>query len=202
METRREKYKERWINVGPQPGLTWGRWVSGRPFIEKVEQHGVFGGNVLEIGPGYGRLLQAAIELGVRFKHWTGVDLSAQNVNSLARQFPQATFIEGDIEIIDLDVRFDGALSSLTFKHFAPDFVVALSNVATHLEPAGRVAFDLLEGKRTTVEADKGNYLRWYERDEIERLVPQSGMRLVAFDEVEHEPGWTRLLVVCENTAD
>lgn len=192
-----DQYKERWINVGPQPGLTWGRWVSGHAFVRKASDYGVFGGAVLEVGPGYGRLIDAVLELEIPFRHWVGVDLSAQNVAALQKKYA-GEFVQGDIETIERDERFDGGLSSLTFKHLAPDFVAALTNVGRHLVDGGRFAFDLLEGSDQTVEQEKGNFLRWYERDEVEELVTRSGLELVGFDEVEHEPDTTRLLVVCK----
>jgi SAM-dependent methyltransferase len=194
-----DQYKQRWVDVGPQPGLTWGRWVSGHVFARKAVHYGVFGGSVLEVGPGYGRLIDAALELEVPFRHWVGVDLSAQNVAALEKYYP-GKFIQGDIETIELDERFDGGLSSLTFKHLAPDFVAGLTNVGRHLVDGGRFVFDLLEGSGEMVESAKGNFLHRYERYEVEELVSRSGLELVGFDEVEHEPDWTRLLVVCKKT--
>jgi hypothetical protein len=40
--------------------------------------------------------------------------------------------------------------------------------------------------------------VRKYARDEVEALVARSCLELIGFDEVEHEPGNARLLVVCK----
>jgi 2-polyprenyl-3-methyl-5-hydroxy-6-metoxy-1,4-benzoquinol methylase len=82
--------KTRWQNVEPDAGLTWGRQdINGDNFIQKVLVYGGFGRekNVLEIGPGWGRLLIALLKQNISFKSYTGVDLSAKNIEYLKRKY-------------------------------------------------------------------------------------------------------------------
>ena len=93
-EDTRARSTSRWRETTPNLGLTWGLELSAAPFITAVEKHGGFKGGgsngprVLEIGPGYGRLLGGAIDMGMPFERWTGLDLSEKNVAHLSAKFP------------------------------------------------------------------------------------------------------------------
>jgi tRNA G46 methylase TrmB len=56
--------------------LTWGIEVSGADFIHKASSYGAFGPDksLLEIGPGYGRLLKSIIDQNLPFKSYLGVE--------------------------------------------------------------------------------------------------------------------------------
>src|SRR5438874_2229661 len=84
-ESREETWdrsRTRWRGARPDSDLTWGAEVSGRAFVAKAVAHGALGAGrrVVEVGPGYGRLPAAAIEDGLEFAAWTGVDISQENV--------------------------------------------------------------------------------------------------------------------------
>ena len=153
---------------------------------------------MLEIGPGYGRILTSFLERGLAFKEYYGVDISAQNVEFLQGRFddPDVHFVHADIETASLPVRFDVGLSSLTFKHLFPTFEAALRACSQHMNPGGRFIFDLIEGTHTYVEHDDQTYIRQYTRDEAKAAVEQAGLQLLAFDEVLHDRAHRRLLVV------
>ena len=85
-----ERSKTRWRNAAPTLSLTWDVPLSGDPFVKKVLSYHPFGADkaVLEIGPGYGRLLKSMLEHGVPMRHYLGVDISENNVQLLKRTFP------------------------------------------------------------------------------------------------------------------
>jgi SAM-dependent methyltransferase len=192
--------RERWRAARPDAALTWGVELSGDAFVARAAAHGAFGPDrrVLEVGPGYGRLLRSCLEGGLEFESWLGVDLSAANVEFLAQTFAgeRVRFIEGDVERVALDQPVDTVISSLTFKHLHPSFEAALVNLAPQLRGGGLVVFDLIEGRRSYFEDDGVTYIRWYSRDEITEIVARAGLEPVAFDEVQHHPEIARLLVV------
>ncbi len=193
--------RERWRHVSPDPDLTWGRQLTGDAFVEKVASVGGYGPdrNILEIGPGYGRLLSSCLEQGREFRSYLGVDLSASNVEHLIKRFAsdqRISFIEGDVETVELPASVDTVLSSLTLKHMFPSFERALTNVSSQLNPGAVAIFDLIEGERRYFEPDGVTYIRWYTRPEIREIVSQAGLEVEAFDEVLHAPGFTRLLVI------
>jgi SAM-dependent methyltransferase len=192
--------KVRWRGATPDNDLTWGEEISGVPFVEMADWHGVFrpGARILEVGPGYGRLPAAIQELGVEFGDYLGLDLSEQNVAHLRERFaaePRMQFEVADAESWTSDRRFDVVISSLTFKHIYPTYEKVLRNLGAHLEPGGKAVFDLIEGRRRYFRGE--TYIRWYTKRQAELLAQRAGLEVVAFDSVRHTPRHLRLLVVC-----
>lgn len=192
--------RERWRAAQPTPNLTWDVELTGSEFIAKAERFGAFGPDrrVVEIGPGYGRLLDTALRRGLEFESWTGVDLSERNVAFLDERFGRngISFVHGDAEQVSLPRAADAVLSSLTFKHLFPSFQEALRNLGSQLRDGGLVIFDLIEGHRRYFEDDEVTYIRWYSREEVDEILGEAGLERVAFDEVRHHPDVARLLVV------
>lgn len=195
-----QRSRERWRAARPDADLTWGFELSGDEFIERAAEHGAFGSDrtVLEIGPGYGRLLRSALDGGREFGSWIGLDLSETNVAHLHGAFDDARvdFRHGDAESAELGTGVDTVVSSLTFKHMFPSFEGLLANVARQVNPGGIVLFDLIEGDRRYFEDDEVTYIRHYGRSEVAQILERCGLELVAFDEVRHHPELVRLLVV------
>lgn len=195
-----ERSRTRWREASPTSNLTWDTELTGDAFIEKVAATGAFGPetDVLEIGPGYGRLLRACLDAGVGFRTYVGVDLSAENVAHLKQRFgtDMVSFINADIETLELDSDVDLVLSSLTLKHLYPSCERALANVSSRLRPGGRLVFDLIEGERRRWEHDNVTYIRSYSRVEVREILGRIGFTDISFDEVTHCPGRTRMLVV------
>jgi SAM-dependent methyltransferase len=200
-----ERAKRRWREASPEAGLAWGEQVSGEPAVEAADSYGLFGPEaiVVEIGPGYGRILSAALGRGVAFRRWIGVDLSEQNVQHLRGTFddPRIEIVHGDAESVDVGEPIDSALSFLTFKHIYPSFQAALANLGGQLRPGGTIAFDLIEGSRRYFHRDNHTFMREYTRDEAAEIVGAAGLELVAIDEVVHAPGRTRMLIVARRPA-
>jgi SAM-dependent methyltransferase len=197
-----ERSKARWREAPPELGLTWGERVSGEPAVDAAERHGVFGPDnvVVEIGPGYGRILGAALERGVDFRRYIGVDLSEDNVRHLRTSFadPRVEIVHGDAESVSFDEPIDSVYSFLTFKHIYPSFATALANLGRQLAPGGRIVFDLIEGDREYFHRDERTFMREYTRDEVAEIVRGAELDLVSFDRVDHAPGRTRLLVIAQ----
>ncbi len=195
-----ERSKRRWREAPPDPGLTWGVEVSGEPAVDAAQRFGVFGPDqtVLEVGPGYGRILDAALGRGVEFRRYIGLDLSEDNVAHLRARFddPRIEIVHGDVETFALDEPLDAAISFLTFKHIYPSFQAALENLGRQLRPGGQVVFDLIEGGREYFHRDQVTFMREYTRDEVAELVAGASLELAALDRVEHAPGRERMLVV------
>ncbi len=195
-----ETSRGRWRTVEPDAGLTWGRQISGDAFISKVSERGGFGPavRILEIGPGYGRLLRACLTLNMSFAEYLGLDISPSNVEYLQRQFTDARvqFMLGDAEKTALDRPFDLLISSLVFKHLYPTFEETLRNCATALVPGALTCFDLIEGAHSLFEDDGLTYIKTYERPQVTAILDRTGFDLEAFDSVEHDESHVRLLVV------
>jgi SAM-dependent methyltransferase len=195
-----ERSKRRWREAPPDPGLTWGDRVDGADAARVAIAHGVFGPgrSVLEIGPGYGRILEAVLAAGAEFDRYVGLDLSERNVSHLRAAFSDGRleFVEGDAETASLDAPVDGAYSFLTFKHLYPSFEAALRNIASQLNPNGVVVFDLIEGDRAYFHHDRTSFVRHYTRETAREIVELAGLEPAGFDRVRHAPGRERLVVV------
>ena len=203
-EEIRSRVHERWEIARPTPNcLTWNVDLKGDNFIRKAEEYGVFGEGrtVLEIGPGYGRLLEAAVRLEMPFKRYLGVDISEKNVQHLQEKFPDEAIriVHGPIEFAQLGEPVDSVVSSATLKHLYPSFEAAFQNLEPQLAPGAVMVFDLIEkhveGKLKYWEPD-GRYTCRYTRSEIEALLERCSLELQGFDHVSHAPGPTRLLVI------
>jgi SAM-dependent methyltransferase len=199
-----ERSRRRWRKAEPATHLTWGIEVSGADFIHKASLSGAFGPDksLLEIGPGYGRLLKSIIDQNLSFKSYLGVDLSEQNVSYLKKQFSKPTidFVSGDIERVSLDQRFDTVFSSLTFKHLFPSFEKALANASQHLNSGALVFFDLIEGSGQQFELDDETFIRHYRKPEVVQILDRTGLELVAWEQVHHTPRHSRLLVIARKS--
>jgi SAM-dependent methyltransferase len=140
----------RWRSSSPSLGLTWGAVITGDAFIEKVNAYAAPDDStaILEVGPGYGRLLKSLLASGIAFRAYHAVDISATTIAELGASFPgpKLSFQQADVETASFDGGpFDLVYSSLTFKHLYPSFEAALVNIARQMSSGGMVIFDVPE---------------------------------------------------------
>ena len=199
----RQRSKRRWAASPPDANLTWGRALTGEAFVEQALRHFTPSEDsaILELGPGYGRLLQAFLSRGLPFRSYLAVDLSPLVLDHLRERFPdpRIAFVQGDLEDLPAGDAVDLAWSALTFKHLFPSIERALEGLAHRLAPGGVAIFDLREGEERYFEDDGVTFVRAYRRDELPELVRQAGLELEAIDTVRHDPQSPeseRLLVV------
>jgi SAM-dependent methyltransferase len=194
--------RQRWENSIPDAGLTWGKEVSGDAFIDKANQYKAFGEDkvILEIGPGYGRLLKSIQVKKLKFKNYIGVDISKSVTDYLTKQFPEKNleFITADVEKVELKTKVDVIISSLTFKHLYPTFEKAVLNLNNYLNSGGLYIFDLIEGEGKLFENDGKTYIHKYTQKEVTEILTRCGLEIVKFDEVKHDDDHTRMLVTAK----
>ncbi len=201
----------RWQRSTPGPDLTWGEYLSGDAFVRAVDRAGGFGPSksVLEIGPGYGRLLASMLGLGRPFARFVGIDLSADNVGYLRLRFrdPRAEFVAGDVVSANLPGPFDTVISSLVFKHLVPTFEPTLVHLRGQLRPHALVIFDLRSASRfgwiSSLHHDpdarpEATYVRRYRPSEVRDIVARAGYELVGLSSVEHDARHVRMLVTAQ----
>jgi SAM-dependent methyltransferase len=201
-----KKARKRWVYAKPDTHLTWDREISGDAFIKKMlRYYDKFDDttNIIEIGPGYGRLLKSILNQHLAFKNYYGIDISKENIDYLKRTFaaPNLQFIHANAEDVILDTTFDIAISSLTFKHIFPTFEKTLSNISKYMNKNATVFFDLIEGNLSLFEEDE-TYIRYYQKSHVKEILKHSGLKLIAFDNVLHMPGHFRLLVVAQKSTN
>jgi 2-polyprenyl-3-methyl-5-hydroxy-6-metoxy-1,4-benzoquinol methylase len=197
-----ERSKTRWRDAAPTTCLTWSKSIGGDAFILKAASYNAFGNEkaILEIGPGYGRLLEGILKQDMPFSNYVGIDISAKNIKYLKEKFtkPRVNFLCDDVETASLSDKFDVVLSSLVLKHLFPSFEKALNNISRYLNPGCMVLFDLIEGNKRYFEGDGVTYIRHYARQEVLEILERASLHLLTFDSVQHDPDHLRLLVVAK----
>jgi len=103
----REKHSElldlsqsRWRGDEADAGLTWGVPMSGDEFVRALCEHLVLDNTtIVEIGPGYGRILDSLLKTASPFRRYIGLELSAARVTRLRDRFrdPRIEFREADV---------------------------------------------------------------------------------------------------------
>jgi SAM-dependent methyltransferase len=201
-----ERSRSRWRKAPAEwRGLTWGQELTGDAFIETAERYADFASDkhILEIGPGYGRLLKACLDRGVPFASYCGLDLSEETCAHLRESFPveNVTFAHGDVERASFETEFDVVFSSATMQHLYPSMEAALGNLRSHARPGCTFCIDLPEGTFAGFEQDDVTFIHQYTQPELLEMYERVGLAHVAFDEVVHAPGLERLFAVARKPA-
>jgi SAM-dependent methyltransferase len=204
----------RWKGDEEDSWLTWGTRMTGESFIDAVAKIHTFSGEdrLLEIGPGFGRLLQTIQERRLSFATYVGLELSPARVEKLTTNFasPTIRFIAGDVMAGMFDVQCDVVLCSSTFEHLYPSFHGALGNLYRMSRGGAKLFIDFiwsdgdegLEISRAYFEYTSA-YIRIYSRAELESLFPAAGFHVLAIEPVvlgrdRHGKDVRRELVVAE----
>ena len=183
----------RWRGDEPDAGLTWGVPMAGDAFVRFVADRitPTPSSTIVEIGPGYGRLLDALIAAGLPFAHYIGLDISAARVARLRVKYRdrRLRFEHADILApIGLGIRADLVIASAVFEHLYPDCAAALDNIAGLSAPGAALVVDFIRDDADADKAaawfDRETYLRMYSTAELERLFAASGFEMVQSDRI------------------
>jgi SAM-dependent methyltransferase len=190
-DSRAEEASRRWRGDETDADLTWGVVISGDSFFDTARTITDLPGgrvDVLELGPGYGRLLRWLLA-GDRVESYTGVDLSPARVDRLGQTFPdpRCSFRVQDASTLDLDGRFDLFVCSSTFEHLYPGMDAALRRIRDHLRPGGLAIFDLLQSdddltlEWANLASPQSGFVRVYSLAEIRKILEAAGLELIGW---------------------
>lgn len=187
-----ERSRARWRDDEDDNSLTWGvRWT-GDAFIDLVCRNASFDETtkIIEIGPGYGRLLDTLLERGLPFASYLGIELSRERVARLRQKYaadPRIQFTCDDVETFQLEEPRDVCFSSSTMMHLFPNFDRALSNLRRNLKIGGVVCFDVTEGGSGGRFQDDGvTFGRTYSRPELRAAFDGNNFGKLFMDTVVH----------------
>ncbi|HEV3203338.1 MAG TPA: class I SAM-dependent methyltransferase [Gemmataceae bacterium] len=180
----------RWKGDEEEEKLTWGAMMTGDTFVNVVLKHHRFTGTetILEVGPGYGRLLTNILERKVPFAKYLGMEISQARVARLTKKFqaPHIRFVPADILNDTFDVQGDIFICSSTFEHLFPSMAKALDNIRTMARPGMKVFIDFIVfGNDQALNAGGASfenttaYIRIYSRSELESFFPKAGFRIL-----------------------
>ena len=167
-----EMTKRAWTRSRPTPELTWNAVMDGEEFVEKMRGYsGGDLGRILEIGPGYGRLLESILKNKIGFNDYLGIDISAETVAFLTTKFgnEHVSYRHDDFFNFDAPGQFDSIMSSAVFMHFYPSVEPAMRSCHALLAPRGRLYFDVPVGDARYLDVASEFYVRDY-RDSQELM--------------------------------
>jgi len=213
-----EQAISRWKESGPNKGLTWGKIISGDAFIELAKKYDIFSPekSILELGPGYGRILSSVISKKIPFKHYTGLDISQKSFQELEKKFSDENidFELGDFKSVKLKRKYDIVLSSAVLKHQFPTFYESLKNIHNFINNSGIFFFDLRENldfkdnrkelsdliklgpSKSNWEEGTKTYVAYYTQDEVRKLIDSLGQEFISFEHVLHDKDIGERLVI------
>ena len=179
--------QRRWRGDEPDAGLTWGVPMVGDEFVQFLLSHVTLRDNstIVEIGPGYGRILNALLKEGVPFRRYIGIDISAARVERLREKYrdPRIEFREGDIlSKFELNAVADLTVSSAVFEHLYPDFGAAVDTISQFTKPGGATVIDFIrtDEKIETTAAffERETYMRIYSLHELHAFFGKNGFKV------------------------
>jgi len=185
-----ERARTRWKQDEPDTSLTWGARWTGDAFLDLVCSRYQFSHTtrILEVGPGYGRLLDALLSRSLPFQNYLGIDLSESRVQRLKQKYAhdaRIQFVVDDVEKFSC-APVDLAISSATFSHLFPNFLAAMASLRRSLKTGAVVCFDVSEGGGGGFQDDGVTFGRSYGQDEIRTLFDGSNFGDLYLDHVEH----------------
>jgi len=214
-----KKSLRRWQKCKPDENLTWGLMVKGGAFIDITQKHFDFSNdkNILELGPGYGRILESILYRKLPFNHYTGIDISKRNVIALRKKFnsEKISFVVGNINQISLNGKYDLVLASLIVHHQYPSMYEPLKNIVKYMKDGAVMIFDCPENRKPKEKRDLKTLLEkgpekgiwdwrgaspdifiWhYTKDEIVPILNKTQLKLVSFDNILHDKRHVEKLV-------
>jgi len=188
MERRLDTSQKRWRGDEEPARLTWGAMMTAESLWDHYGRYRRFADRdrILEIGPGYGRILATALERRVAFSQFVAVDLSEARIEKLRDRFAQSNvhFEVGDVMLWRDGQLFDVVIASATFEHLYPDFQKALVNLRTQLRESGSLFVDFIKTERASAafEPKTGAYVRAYTVDELREGFAGAGFTVEAID--------------------
>jgi SAM-dependent methyltransferase len=180
--------QERWKGDEAPDDLTWGYPMKGDSFIDIIRPHWPIchAAKIVEVGPGYGRLLSTILQRKIPFGHYCGVDISAARVARLNSNFgaDRIKFEFGDINTHAFGCRVDVVFSSSTFVHLFPDCYQSLRNIIRQVSRDALLAIDFLDPEQYSpgsgFEPTNGTYVRCYSRDELRQMFENTGHQVTS----------------------
>jgi SAM-dependent methyltransferase len=143
---------------------------------------------ILEVGPGYGRLLSTLLARAIPYASYTALELSQDRVRQLTEKFGdnRTRFVAGDAmeDVVDKDC--DLFVSSATFEHLYPNFTQAILNIGRQLKTGADLCVDFVQIDPDMLVSSAwfesqeagGAFVRVYSRAEIDHLLNQCGVQV------------------------
>ena len=201
-----EKFAEGWKIQKDfcQEPLTWNINITGDQFLESFKKCGYTltkNLTVLEIGAGIGRILDS-FKKEFDFKKWILVEINPTRAQLLKKKFEndnRVVVLNENIikcKFLDLDDKFDFVISSLTFKHFFPDFTQVLTHLNPYLNDTSIVVFDIRMGDKDHLLLKNNSMMNVFTPRSMNYLIEASGYLIEKIGTVIYPVGERKLYCI------
>jgi len=194
----------RWKGESEVEGLTWGVRLGGQPVLEALRDLGFTIESehvMLEIGPGYGRTSDLIQRQGT-FKRYYLVEINAERVEMLQVRYsldPRVVVLHQNADELILPEPCDRGLSTLTVKHFYPDFTRSFFRLRRQISPQGLFAFDLHPLEDDFYTFGKAS-VRHYAPETFLTLLELLGFTMIRHGAVRHDSNHVRQIFLVRPT--
>lgn len=169
--------------------MTWGKVMTGHTFFDAIK--GFVGSHrpprILEVGPGYGRLLSTLIEERIQFGSYVGLELSSARVRELGERFgsDRVSFTQGDVTTFAHQRIYDLIICSSTLEHLYPNCLQALKLLSAGAAENAVLALDFIDpmgiGPATSFHLDQGGtFIHVYSEPEVDEMHAAAQLRIIA----------------------
>ncbi len=138
---------------------------------------------IIDIGCGSGRDAKIFTDKGCRV---VGIDYSPNLIEIAKQKAPQATFILGDIQEMNLETTFDGAWANVSLLHIPKgNFLASLRRIRAILNEGGVFYMKLKKGFGESIETDlrykeaPQKFFSYFQEDEIANCLEKAGMTVL-----------------------
>lgn len=183
------KTEHRWRISEPGPVLTWGSLMTGDSFVDQMDRFFQFKPDteILEIGPGYGRLLKTLLARHKDFRRFVGVDLSRPCTDALRAQFQSARmqFFAGNGDTYPYPQLYDLVVASVTFEYLFPSIAACLEHLSRCMRPGATMFADFISHddnlsiSRAYFEEETGAFVRLYSEAELRKFFQDAGLKVI-----------------------
>jgi SAM-dependent methyltransferase len=194
----------RWKVESEVEGLTWGVHLEGQPILETlrdldftIESEHV----MLEIGPGYGRTSDLIQRQGT-FKRCYLVEINAERAEMFRVRYsrdPRVVVLHQNADELILPESFDRGLSTLTVKHFYPDFTKSFFRLRRQISSQGLFVFDLHPLTDDFYTFGKA-VVRYYAPETFLTLLELLGFTVIRQGTVRHDSNHVRQMFLIRPT--
>jgi len=186
--------QERWREGESGASLTWGRLMTGDSFLDEVQQARPLRETdvLVEIGPGYGRLLKTILERALPFRKYVGLDISPAKVATLQQQFstdPRIGFQACDVISGEVPQDATVVICSGTLEHLFPSVRGLLANLRRQIRGPFTAILDFKADEKfmrsmAWFETAGGAFVRTYTRAELENVFRDAGYQVRGIPEI------------------
>jgi hypothetical protein len=179
-------------------GVTWGFQLSGDEIVERLQSQKLLKkkSRIVEVGPGYCRLLRSLIKRRIPIRQYLAVDVSkqacdlVQQIGHRRRLGQRVKAICEDARTVSLPFAPTLVISSLTLHHLYPTFESVLQNLTPQMAERAHMVFDVPVGDCPRShwpqdQDDPPHFWKKYSNEEVVTILKNVNLTIVSRQPVD-----------------